>query len=153
MDLALAIPISIPRDILFVHIFPHCDIDIKVAFKIPPKKIKTNINLQKDNFSLKNFEIIARSHLQIIKNLYNWYGKIQELFNYFGIPEENRSFLVMKLVYIPQYRIIYGKNWRKEIDLLPGVDMDYIHFLTDPDISIYESLYPRECRKYVNRKN
>lgn len=145
--------ITIPKDILFFHVFPYCDIDIKVAFKIPPKKINTTISLQKDKINLKTFEIIARSHIQTIKSLYNWYSKILELFKYFNIPDENRPFLIMKLVYIPQYRIIHGINWRNEITLLPGVDIDYIHFMTDPDISIYESLYPRECNKYVNRKN
>ncbi len=143
---------SIPYDILYYNIFPHCDIDVKVAFKIPPKRLTSNLKIHKPS-SLKTFELIARSHLQKIRSLYKWNEKIGELFTYFNIPDVNRDFLTMKLIFIPQYKIVHGDNWRQAIHRLPGVDIDHVHFMDEPDIRIYESLYPRDFTKYVNRKN
>ena len=133
----------IPYDVLFNNVFPYCDIDIKLAFKVPPRKLTQSIKFY-EPISLKTFELIAISHLQTIKRLYNWNIKLDELFKYFNILEVNKSFLTMKLLVIPQYKIIYGKNWRSNIILLPGVDIDYIHFINEPDISIYESLYQKK---------
>lgn len=87
----------IPYDILFNNVFPYCDIDIKLAFKVPPRKLTQSIKFY-EPISLKTFELIAISHLQTIKSLYNWNSKLEELFKYFNILEVNKSFLAMKLL-------------------------------------------------------
>jgi len=143
---------QLPLDLVYCNILPCCNIDIRVSFKIPPKKIdKSNYNIPIRNINRDQFEIIAMSHLQTIKSLYNWVSKLDHLFKFFNISPVDEEFLVMKLIFIPQYKIIYGDTWRSRITLLSGVDIDYIHFLDEPDISIYESLYPYNCHKYPKR--
>lgn len=130
---------DIPWDVVKYNILPYCDIDTRLAFKIKPNKLETKILELK--IDLHEFEIIARSHLQVIKNLYEWFPKLEKLFNFFNIKDDLRSFLTMKLLFVPQYKIVHGERWRKEIGLMAGVDIDYIHFLNEPDITIYSTLY------------
>ena len=128
---------QLPLDIVYYEILPWCDIDTRLAFKVPPKKLVLwDICVLKDRHT---FVRIANSHMQIIKWFHMWHAVLFDCMRSFTIDVSEEDYWFCLLVLLPQLKIVHGSKWRdaarqivSNADILNVMDIGY-----DPDISIY----------------
>lgn len=132
---------DLPLSIVYCKILPLCEIDTRIAFKVPPKKLVVpKIGLSKD---VKTFVRVATSHMQMSKLLHTWHHVLYDCMHRFGTDTKEKDYWFCLLVLLPQLKITYGGNWRNVVRHVVSNDevLDAVHTGYDPDISVYRSCF------------
>ena len=130
----------LPLSIVYCEILPLCDIDIRLAFKVPPKKLKLVSPLILSN-DQETFVRIVSSHMQMIRFLHQWHEVLLDCMHRFAVDNAQFDYWFCLLVLLPQLKILHGSKWRDLAQQLVSDDtvLEAIRIGYDPDISIYMS--------------
>ena len=130
---------DLPLDIVYCKILPLCDIDTRLAFKVPPKKLVVpTIRLSNDR---RTFVRIVNSHMQMQKYMCTWHHVLHDCMQRFGIDMAEKDYWFCLLVLFPQLKISHGSKWRDIAQQMIMNDevLDAVHVGYEPDISVYTS--------------